>query len=377
MSAGLVVGLADCVPHDVGGGGGGPEGSGDDDRAHAVAYDILFVIDDSPSMGEEQETLRRTFPAFVDVLRDIEGGLPDVHIAVVSSDVGIGDNASGGCAGDGDDGNFRLGVTDDCPSIASGTSYLVDAPRPGGDRYRNYTGTLEDAFSCIADLGDRGCGFEHHLEAMRRSLTKARDRTGPNAGFLRDDAHLAIIVIADEDDCSATAAGADALFDPGQDSESSELGFFTSFRCWEYGVECNGDDPAPREMNPDGSPSLRRNCVPRDDSPYLARVGDYVAFVKGLKADPGRVVVAGIIGDPEPVRVQRRNIDDDPAIEMELAPSCETRGIGSAAPATRLAAFLEAFPDRSVQQTICPGDGNLAGALTRIAERMATARASR
>src|SRR5689334_9245327 len=81
--------------------------------------DMLFVIDDSPSMADKQANLARNFPSFIDVLNTIEGGLPDVHIGVVSSDVGtkatqdgpgpaIGSIGQGGCSGTGDSGNLQI-----------------------------------------------------------------------------------------------------------------------------------------------------------------------------------------------------------------------------------------------------------------------------
>jgi hypothetical protein len=54
------------------------------------------------------------------------------------------------------------------------------------------------AFSCIAQLGPDGCGYEQSLEAMYRALDPA-----VNPGFIRDDAALAVLFITDEDDCSA------------------------------------------------------------------------------------------------------------------------------------------------------------------------------
>src|SRR5215470_5274686 len=50
--------------------------------------DILFLIDDSPSMGDKQTNLANNFPRFIDVLGSIPGGLPNVHIGVVTSDIG-------------------------------------------------------------------------------------------------------------------------------------------------------------------------------------------------------------------------------------------------------------------------------------------------
>src|ERR1700712_2487111 len=50
--------------------------------------DILFVVDDSPSMLDKQANLAANFPNFINVLNTIQGGLPDVHIGVVTSDLG-------------------------------------------------------------------------------------------------------------------------------------------------------------------------------------------------------------------------------------------------------------------------------------------------
>ena len=47
--------------------------------------DLLFLVDNSSSMREEQTNLRANFPAFMAELEKIPGGLPDTRIAVISS----------------------------------------------------------------------------------------------------------------------------------------------------------------------------------------------------------------------------------------------------------------------------------------------------
>src|SRR5437870_1742856 len=44
--------------------------------------DILFVVDNSGSMAAEQQQLTANFPQFINVLQQIEGGLPDIHLGV-------------------------------------------------------------------------------------------------------------------------------------------------------------------------------------------------------------------------------------------------------------------------------------------------------
>ena len=50
--------------------------------------DIVFVVDNSGSMSEEQANLARNFPVFMDELTALQGG--DFHIAAVSTDLGAG-----------------------------------------------------------------------------------------------------------------------------------------------------------------------------------------------------------------------------------------------------------------------------------------------
>jgi hypothetical protein len=307
--------------------------------------DLLFVIDDSASMGEEQELLAANFPRFIDELYGDDGQLPDLHIGVVSSDLGIPpyelQQDQGDCLGDGKDGVLLRGPAGADCGLTGDEPYLVDSSDPDG-AIRNYpTGELARTFECMAKLGTNGCGFERHLEAMERALTDQPR----NDGFLRDDAVLAIVFIADEDDCSAADPD---LFDP----EEGALGPFQDFRCFEQGVVCEGDDPR--------APGLKLGCRPREDSDLVTPVSHFVDAVRALKGDPRRIVVAGILGDAEPVEVEER------ADDWALVPSCETAGIGKADPAVRLRAFLDGFPGNSTAQTICPVDEDLSGAMTQI-----------
>src|SRR5882762_11188529 len=47
--------------------------------------DILFMVDNSQSMRPLQGKLATNFPAFMNVLKTLPGGLPNVHIGIVSS----------------------------------------------------------------------------------------------------------------------------------------------------------------------------------------------------------------------------------------------------------------------------------------------------
>ncbi|MBP9207561.1 MAG: VWA domain-containing protein [Kofleriaceae bacterium] len=328
------------------------------DKVETVTYpvsterdlDLLFVIDNSVSMAEEQAALAANFPQFINVLANLDGGLPNVHIGVVSSDMGgLGALGPGsGCDGRGDDGVLQA-------RAACGISglYLSDVDDGAGGRTVNYAGgSLASAFSCAATIGDQGCGFEQHLESMRRALTPGH---AANAGFLRDDAYLAVVFVADEDDCSARDP---ALFGP----DSASLGPLESFRCFEFGVEC---DPVAdvRAVGP------RTSCTPRQDSDYLHDVSGYVDFLLGLKRRPEDIVVAGILSNAEPVVVGRKVRQAQGDMVPDLVPSCTyvgPDGPQGARPAIRLHWFLEQFANRNTVTTIC--DDDLSDALVEIGE---------
>lgn len=325
-----------------------PHGEGQDvQRIPATVnrkIDLLFVIDNSGSMKEEQDSLAANFGQFMSVLANIEGGLPSVHIGVVSSNVGAGGWSLDRCGGDGDDGALQTTPRGACAPPAG--RFIADEELADGTRQRNYSGTLEETFSCIARLGIDGCGYEQHLEAMRRALDGSRPE---NAGFLRDDAWLAVVFIADEDDCSAWNT---QIFDTAGDANDSALGPY-GYRCTEWGVVCDGS-PLPR------APGSYELCSPRQESPYLYHPQEYVDFLKGLKPDPRLVIVAGIVGDEGPFSV---GYDQDN--QLKVNPSCGVDAGQPADPSVRFQHFFDQFPDRARSTSIC--DANLADALTQIA----------
>ncbi len=317
--------------------------------------DILFLIDKSPTMADEQASLTANFPRFMQILANVEGGLPNVHIGVISQDIGAGGMTVGGnCTGSGDNGNLLAQAR--VPGCTPPTGNFISDVDNAGMRRKNYSGTLEDTFSCIATLGPNGCGFEQHLG----SLTKALIGNTANAGFLRPNAFLAIIIISDEDDCTASNA---RIYDP-NNALVSELGAFADFRCFEWGWECDQG-----VMGRDAK--TYTNCKPRENSPYLRHPNELVEAIKNLKANSKDIIVSAIIG-PSALT--------DPAIETTtvaintamnntpfVQPSC-TNGSQNAFPMPRIAHFAQQFPQRNTFHSLCSGD--LGGALSDIAEKI-------
>jgi hypothetical protein len=339
--------------------------------------DILFVIDNSSSMSDKQDTLADNFPNFINVLQTIQGGLPNVHIAVATSDVGAGEaaeNIGNHCFGFGDEGILKnghpgLSGPPEIPCTALGGNRYIedvaDPSDPSGRRVTNYTGGLADVFSCIAKQGTTGCGFESHLEGMKQALDNCNNACAhpQNDGFLRNDAYLAVIIIGDEDDCSARDT---SLFDQttANDTLDSTYGPNTSYRCTEFGVECDGTT-LPRTFSADYT-----TCVPRGDS-YLWHPDHYVDFLRKLKGDPNLLIGAVIAGNTMPFGVELVPDMNHPsgAPVPQLKHSCSFMINGNnqvADPAIRLNYFVQQFGDQGKFVSIC--QSNLSDAMTKIAQ---------
>jgi hypothetical protein len=133
--------------------------------------DILFAIDDSPGGLDQQTLLKSALPAFIDALNGAQGGLPNIHLGVVSSDLGTlgaGDatagpaigSGPGSCSGTGKTGKLQTNGT----ALLTG-SFIADTRNTDGTRSLNYTGLLSDAIGAIVSLGGSGCGFEQPVDA--------------------------------------------------------------------------------------------------------------------------------------------------------------------------------------------------------------------
>jgi len=230
--------------------------------------DVLFVVDNSAGMAAKQQALIAAFPSLVKSLRATPGGLPSLRVGVVSSNLGAGGSRLAEC-----DQSDRGLLQAPRPGCAAGPKgrYLISLD--AGMR-NNFDGDPAAAFGCLADLGTGGCGFEQHLGAARRALDT--DQPLENEGFLRAGAILALVILADEDDCSTRAAT--DLFEP----STSRYGAQGSFRCAEYGHLCNGVPP-PRTGGD------LAGCRSAEGAGKLTPVAEYVSFFKGLKTRPEQV----------------------------------------------------------------------------------------
>lgn len=131
-----------------------------------VVVDVLFVVDNSGTMTEEQELLHTSFTGLTSLLSDLDA---DFQVGVITTDVEDPDQ-SGRLQGD-----VPI-MTPDTPD-------------------------LEAVFAASANVGTRGARTEQGLEAVRLATTTAV-QDGSNTGFFRTGATLDVVIVSDEDDNS-------------------------------------------------------------------------------------------------------------------------------------------------------------------------------
>ena len=321
------------------------------------AVDVLFMVDNSGATAEMQANMLVNSTKFFDTLNQYspDSKLPNLRVGVVNCDLGAGKlYTDSSCKPGGDGGKLhnkprKTGCTP--PGDKWIEHKVVD-----GKAQTNVPGAgdpltkVKQAFSCIAEVGDTGCGFEHILLSPRMALDP---KLNVNPGFLRDHALLAIFFLADEDDCSASD---EALFDPSKQGLNDPLGPLTSFRCFEFGVtcECPGQKTCDRHTI-----GVRTNCKPEPTGKYLHTVKSFATFFRSLKKTPGRVIMASVgcpTGMYPTIKADGKPTTDPMTLgKVEvgmrgtypaLKPGCTINIAGSdneCAPAIRLQALVHSF----------------------------------
>jgi hypothetical protein len=343
--------------------------------------DLLFMVDDSSSMRLSQTNLLNNFPTFMTALQSAPQGLPNIHVAVVSSDMGAGYGDIAGCTASGgqsnpggDRGVFQYTARGTCTAtnLQPGATFISNV---GGQA--NYTGNLADVFTCIAALGENGCGFEHQFGSVLRAL--GADGMPPpqeNQGFLRPEAYLVVVFITNEDDCSSAVEP--QFFDIQSNwNQGSQLG--ESFRCNEFGHLCTMGGGAPMHPSrtaPNNDVTATVNydsCVSDDTSGYLLSVKDTADRLKALKSDPSQVLVAMINGPATPYQVHWKapSMADTSCGAAscpwpEITHSCtDTADMSFADPGVREAQLASEFGSNGLVLSIC--DTSFAPSLGQIA----------
>lgn len=148
-----------------------------DFQAFTPTADILFVIDDSISMGSHQANLIANLSEFTDEFT--KGATLDYHIGVVSTDM---------------DSYYKSGKL-------QGTTAFVTPKTPNGMR------VLERNL----DVGTSGSGYEKPFDSAAAVFDPSNATV--NKGFIRPEAALAVIFITDAEDQSVTYGDPNALYD--------------------------------------------------------------------------------------------------------------------------------------------------------------------
>jgi hypothetical protein len=389
--------------------------------------DILFMVDNSSSMDPKQKALATYFPAMIQQLEKLPGGLPDIHIGVISSDFGAGEGEIGGSCGSvlgnrgllwGNDNSATAmaGITgagyNQFATVANiangcglnqGARWIADVQDPtGAGRVKNYTGSLTDVFSCLAKaVGTKGCGLEHQLQSVRIALNPQNSINDANMGFLRPKAKLAIVLLTDEDDCSADPYSAtdrtpnnDGMFTP-----KGLTGETTGLRCAGRGHVCNGQaipnyDSTNGYDGSQGPLSLNfADCAAKDPKnppdyhwlpliPVQTIIDDVIQVKNGNRDN---IFVAGIIGWPQSgdFSSAKYRIDKDASSSpaslsglWDYMPICsipsvksEDGNIYKAYGGLRLKKFIDGFGDNGKTYSICNND--FTEAMTDIAAEIA------
>jgi hypothetical protein len=344
--------------------------------------DLLFMIDNSSSMTSAQDNLRTNMASFMNVLKGLPGGLPDLHVAVVTSDMGVGPSADvGHCTATGDAGGFQAAPRGTCTAtgLDPGATFLIDSG--GSNEVTNFgKQDITAVFQCIAAVGDQGCGFEHQLASVVHALGADNIVGGKpmpppgNAGFLRDDAYLGIVLLTNEDDCSAPPDS--PLWTPVSQTLGSTYGPTQNFVCNEFGHLCvppgGGTPVRPSRLAPTGSPTDvvtyspaggPDNCISAEDQGMLTAVGasGFAGQVKALKTSPvDQILVASIAGPTTEYTVTWATPPTpDTGPWPSIKASCGTHDDMSqpfADPGVRLHQFVGEFGEHGLSYPFCSTD---------------------
>ncbi len=289
--------------------------------------DILFVLDNSGSMGEEQGNLAANFGAFIDVLEaeDVEA---NYRLGVTTTD-----NGNPWCPGTtpeagglvyqsctdrltqfiSQDGNTNVQNVACQANCTLSSNDLGIGTTNDGPWLENIEGTTNlpagvsttAAFQCLAPQGINGCGFESQLESMNKALIRFDTQDDPAFGFKRENALLAVVHVTDEADCSYNNQWVSIFEQSGNkvfwwDSAAT---FPTSAVCWNAGTACTGDpsnyDCVAQDYDVDGNPisdpaAAEANAVLHPVARYIERLQGIETAKKEI--NPGQEVIVALIG---------------------------------------------------------------------------------
>lgn len=333
-------------------------------------FDILFVVDrphSGDSLGPTEGDVFEGMPTLISGMDYAMGVIEEdfrgdgiLHIGVISSDLGSGDAAFPGCDTVGDEGHL-LGVDPEALQewgiegcgrltepfilvVNEEVTNMVDASDvPMVDV------TVDHAVRCLVmsqRVKETECRIRQPLGAFRKALFE--HHLGPNAGFLRSQAGLAVVFITTEDDCSAADPSLYAL-------APREFGPYT---CFDLGLRC---EESPQR------PGVYEQCDDPEEGGPLLPLRDLHLEMLEWKPQSRMVVsvMAGPFGVNHPVEVLSQPYQL-PTLK-ETCSDLERNLYGL--PGVRLELFRRKFAENSVFHEIC--DPDVEQLYTRLAQKLA------
>jgi hypothetical protein len=183
----------------------GPDSGAGTDTGTGEAFcpdmDILFMVDNSASMADNQDSLIASFPGFISAIQAQLVHAPSYHIGVVVPDLSKTNPQ----------GKRDIGCLITQTTGAMKSSNKVCSPFSSGGSYIDETeAEMSDKFSCAAKVGIGGADDERPMRAVMNALSPDFNAAGAcNEGFHRPDSVLVIVIMTDEDDIPDVCDGTD------------------------------------------------------------------------------------------------------------------------------------------------------------------------
>jgi hypothetical protein len=231
-------GVLDVAVDDTQGNGGDSDNMSGCDKV-----DFLFVVDNSGSMADEQQTLIDAFSPFIAAIEERVGDSNDFHVMVVDVDAWVFGECPEACSeaavcdqasscGVTEECGFPCALRDLCETgdfvceqtepfecedvMGAGITYprgrassSTDCGFATGARWMDANEPdLPGAFGCAARVGTgSSADTEQPMDAMVAALANEGPAAICNEGFLRDDAILVVTFITDENDDPTDSTG--------------------------------------------------------------------------------------------------------------------------------------------------------------------------
>ncbi|MBC7793542.1 MAG: VWA domain-containing protein, partial [Clostridia bacterium] len=302
--------------------------------ARLTPVDVLFMIDNSPTMREETEALKNNIERFVTALADQQ---VDFQLGIVTPDVECNSPArvcsgpsaaSYACCGQGrtlclekDNNGDGVIETSDCElgrlqGASAGGTRIFTAPAEA-----DKGSFVQDVIRAItfSSHGLVGSSFESGLQAAALAVAcsigdpacsdeatgNATAAKALNAGFIRENADLVVLFLTDEDDCSTGNPRSYRAPDNASSPSDQANHFCSPDECYAYyneGVDRDADglddwsDPtnglsSDRRLRCGQSGTVERSVNP----PKLAGLDTFIDQLTQYKGSIGKVRAAGII----------------------------------------------------------------------------------